>query len=82
MNAHTDSPCCVIVQVTHPHAVFNCFSLFLHVGRGNECTVAAGLTESSSEGEGNHNKQFSLQKMVNKTKVGRLRSFLKYSFLI
>ncbi|XP_071336896.1 microcephalin [Trachinotus anak] len=41
--------------------------------RGNECTVAAGLTEIPSEGEINHNKQVSLclQKMVNKTKAMR-----------
>ncbi|XP_039994310.1 microcephalin isoform X2 [Xiphias gladius] len=41
--------------------------------RGNECTVAAGLTEIPSEGEENHNKQVSLilQKMVNKTKAMR-----------
>uniref|UniRef100_UPI0037E8D0E9 microcephalin n=1 Tax=Semicossyphus pulcher TaxID=241346 RepID=UPI0037E8D0E9 len=37
--------------------------------RGNECTVAAGLTEIPSEGEDNPTKQISLspQKMVNKT---------------
>ncbi|XP_070772522.1 microcephalin [Enoplosus armatus] len=41
--------------------------------RGSECTVAAGLTESVSEGEENPNKQasLSLQKMVNKTKTMR-----------
>ncbi|XP_018543770.1 microcephalin isoform X2 [Lates calcarifer] len=41
--------------------------------RGNECTVAAGLTELPSEDEENHNKQvsLSLQKMVNKTKAMR-----------
>ncbi|XP_044070302.1 microcephalin isoform X3 [Siniperca chuatsi] len=41
--------------------------------RGNECTVAAGLTEIPSEGEENPNNQvsLSLQKMVNKTKAMR-----------
>ncbi|XP_027133148.1 microcephalin isoform X1 [Larimichthys crocea] len=41
--------------------------------KGNECTVAAGLTEIPSEGEENHNKQvsLSLQKMVNTTKAMR-----------
>uniref|UniRef100_A0A3B4ZLT5 Microcephalin 1 n=1 Tax=Stegastes partitus TaxID=144197 RepID=A0A3B4ZLT5_9TELE len=40
---------------------------------GNECRVAAGFTEVSSEAEENHNKQDSsgLQKMVTKTKVMR-----------
>ncbi|KAK2824221.1 hypothetical protein Q5P01_021396 [Channa striata] len=40
--------------------------------KGNEVTVAAGLTEDPSEEE-DHNKQviFSLQKMVNKTKAVR-----------
>ncbi|KAG8000064.1 Microcephalin, partial [Nibea albiflora] len=42
--------------------------------RGNECTVAAGLTEIPSEGEENHNNKqvsLSLQKMVNTTKAMR-----------
>ncbi|XP_008428001.1 microcephalin isoform X2 [Poecilia reticulata] len=40
---------------------------------GNECTVAAGFTEITSDAEENQNKQAdgSLQKMVNKTKAPR-----------
>uniref|UniRef100_A0A3B4VNZ1 Microcephalin 1 n=1 Tax=Seriola dumerili TaxID=41447 RepID=A0A3B4VNZ1_SERDU len=53
----------------------NSVSVLSHTleSRGNECTVAAGLTEIPSEGEENHNKQVSssLQKMVNKTKAMR-----------
>lgn len=53
-------PCCVKL-----------FFLFSNAGRGNEVTVAAGLTEIPSEGEQSHNTQvdFSLQKVGNKTKV-------------
>ncbi|KAM9345189.1 microcephalin [Symphorus nematophorus] len=40
--------------------------------RGNECTLAAGLTQIPSEGEENHNKQLSSSlQMVNKTKAMR-----------
>lgn len=53
------------------HTLFTIvFFSFSYVGRGNECTVAAALTEILSEGDDNHKQvSASLQKMVNKTKV-------------
>lgn len=55
----------------HPPTLFSFVFLFSNVGRGNECTDAAGLIEIPPEGEENPNEQvsLSLQKMVNKTKV-------------
>ncbi|XP_069570100.1 microcephalin [Brachyistius frenatus] len=49
------------------------FTVISHTleSRGNECTVAAGLSEIPSEAEENHNDSVSLQKMVNKTKAVR-----------
>ncbi|CAG6017399.1 unnamed protein product, partial [Menidia menidia] len=51
------------------HSDFTVLSHTVESG-GNECTVAAGFTEVSSETEENRKKQLclSLQKMVNKTK--------------
>lgn len=59
----------------HPLSLFTIvFFLYSNVGKGNECTVAAALTEIPSDDEDEH-KQVGvrLQKMVNKTKVNEFR---------
>lgn len=72
MNTHKQHLLWASLSDTPPTHCFKLFFLFSNVGRGNEGTVAAGLNEIPSEAEENHKQDsFSLQNMVNKTKVRR-----------
>lgn len=67
-----------------PPALLQLFFLFSNVGRGNECTVAAGFTEIPSDCGENPHEQVSLclQKMVNKTKVTDLLRLFEFNCIL
>lgn len=83
-NIHTRVAYRTTAWLTAPCTVSIVFFLFSNVGRGNECTVAAGFTEIPSDSGENPNEQVSLclQKMVNKTKVTDLLCFCEFNCIL